>query len=138
MSAWLPVALFANRALLVEGPNEVAVISGVADRGEVGRLEKLGIAVVDVGGKSSIPLAHAILDSLGIPTYSMFDGDGGFEEQARANGKAEEKVAEERLSHVAANKTVMTYFGMEPVVILEANPTNEIRTEGRRLLLGVL
>lgn len=115
MSARLPIALFANRALLVEGPNEVSVICGIADRTELGRLEKLGVAIVDVGGKSSMPLAHAILTSLGIPTYSMFDGDGGFEARARANGKDDQMVAEERQGHVAANKKVMAYFQLDSV-----------------------
>lgn len=115
VSARLPVALFANRVLLVEGPNEVSAISGVADRIDIGRLERLGVSVVDVGGKSSMPLAHAILTALGIPTYSMFDGDGGFETRARANGKDDAKVEEERQSHAAANKNIMTYFQLEPV-----------------------
>lgn len=115
MSARLPVALFANRVLLVEGPTEVSVVSGIADRTEIGLLEKLGVAAVDVGGKTSMPLAHAILDSLGIPTHSMFDADGGFENRARANGKDDEQVDEERKSHAAANQKVMGYFGLEPV-----------------------
>ena len=111
----LSVALFANRAILVEGTTEVCVLQGIADRATVGRLEALGVAVVGVGGKTNIPLAHAILTSLGVPTYCMFDADGGFEARARANGKAEDKIDEERKSHVAANHRVMEYFGLTAV-----------------------
>ena len=115
VSARLPVALFANRVVLVEGATEASVVCGIADRTSPGHLEKLGVSVVDVGGKSSIPLAHAILTSLGIPTYSMFDGDGGFEARAHANGKDDAEVESERKSHVAANRCVMSYFKLSPV-----------------------
>ncbi|MET1043887.1 MAG: TOPRIM nucleotidyl transferase/hydrolase domain-containing protein [Microbacteriaceae bacterium] len=36
---------------LVEGTTEVAVMHGIADRENVGRLESLGVAVTEVGGK---------------------------------------------------------------------------------------
>ncbi len=64
----LSVALFATRALLVEGTTEAAVLYGVGDKASVGGLESEGIAIVSVGGKNSIPLAHAILTAVGIPT----------------------------------------------------------------------
>lgn len=82
----LAVALFAARALLVEGDTEVAVFYGIGDREAVGRLESQGLSIVPAGGKGGIPLAHAILTCLGIPTYVLFDGDSGFE--ARANRPA--------------------------------------------------
>jgi putative ATP-dependent endonuclease of the OLD family len=110
VSDQLSVAIFANRALLVEGTTEVSVILGIADRSSAGRLETLGVAVVGVCGKTNIPLVHAILTSLGIPTHSMFDGDAGFEDRARANGKNPGKIEQERKSHIAANRANLRYF----------------------------
>lgn len=109
----LPVALFAQRALIVEGTTESAVFHGIADRAGVGSLEAKGVAVVPAGGKSSIPLAHAILSCMGIPAYALFDGDGGFEVRAIANGKDQDKIDEEKNGHVAANRSVLKYFGLD-------------------------
>lgn len=111
VTAQLSVALFANRAFLVEGTTESAVFSGVGDRGGIGSLEASGISIVPVGGKQSIPLAHAILTSLGIPTYALFDADGGFEARARSKGKEQSKIDEERTGHVSANRVALKYFG---------------------------
>ena len=58
-----------------------------------------------------IPLAHAILTSIGIPVYALFDADGGFEARAVAKGKKPDKIAEERGSHVKANRAILKYFG---------------------------
>ncbi len=107
----LSVALFANRAFLVEGSTEASIFHGIADKVSPGSLEASGTAVVAVGGKSSIPLAHAVLESLGIPVFALFDADGGFEVRAVANGKASDKIAEERQSHIAANRSLLRYFG---------------------------
>lgn len=107
----LSVALFANRAFLVEGTTEASVFYGVGDRTELGSLEAAGISVVPVSGKQSLPIAHAILSSLGVPVYALFDSDSGFEERAKANGKSEEKIEEERINHVAANRSALKYFG---------------------------
>jgi len=107
----LSVALFAHRVLVVEGATESAVFYGVGDRERVGSLEATGLSIVPVGGKQSIPLTHAILTALGIPTYALFDADGGFEARAQASGKEKEKIDEERASHVAANRSARKYFG---------------------------
>lgn len=109
----LPVALFAQRALIVEGTTESAVFHGIADRAGSGSLEAKGVAVVPAGGKSSIPLAHAILSCMGIPAYALFDGDGGFEDRAKANGKDQDKIENEKNGHVAANRSVLKYFGLD-------------------------
>lgn len=120
----LAVALFAHRALLVEGPTDAAVIGGVADKSGVGSLEASGLSVVEVGGKTSIPLAHAILTELGIPAYALFDADQGYEARAVSSGKEPAKVAEERAGHVAANRANLKYFGLS-----EADFPAEIVTE---------
>ena len=107
----LAIALFANRAFLVEGTTELSIFYGVGDRSSPGSLEAAGISIVPVGSKTSIPLAHAILSSMGIPVYALFDGDGGFEARAIANGQKLEKIEEERKSHVASNRAALKYFG---------------------------
>ncbi|PAU83089.1 ATP-dependent endonuclease [Kocuria sp. WN036] len=112
VSARLPVAIFANRAFVTEGSTEVAVLHGIADRIQPGILESLGVSIIEAGGKSSIPLTHAILSELSIPTYAMFDGDGGFEERAVSKGKDAEKIEEERKGHISANRNTLSYFGL--------------------------
>jgi predicted ATP-dependent endonuclease of OLD family len=107
----LAVALFANRAFLVEGTTESSVFYGIGDKTSLGSLEAAGISIVPVGGKASIPLTHAILTSIGIPVYALFDADGGFEARAKANGKAQSKIDEERKGHVATNRAALKYFG---------------------------
>ncbi|MDE3022432.1 MAG: ATP-dependent endonuclease [Pseudomonadota bacterium] len=107
----LAVALFANRAFIVEGTTESSVFYGIGDKTSLGLIEAAGISIVPVGGKTLIPLAHAILTLIGIPVYALFDADGGFEARARANGKSSDKIAEERKTHVAANRAALKYFG---------------------------
>jgi putative ATP-dependent endonuclease of OLD family len=107
----LAVALFAHRAFLVEGTTESSVFYGIGDKASLGSLEAAGVSIVPVGGKTSIPLAHAILTSIGIPVYALFDADGGFEARAKASGKAQDKVDAERKTHVAANRMALKYFG---------------------------
>lgn len=106
----LAVALFANRALIVEGPTEAAVFYGVGDRESPGSLEAAGLSIVPVGGKMSIPLAHAILSSIGVPVYSLFDADGGFEARALAKGRNHDRIQEERNNHIAENRRLLRYF----------------------------
>ena len=107
----LAVALFAHRAFLVEGTTESSVFYGIGDKTTLGSLEAAGVCIVPVGGKPSIPLAHAILTSIGIPVYALFDADGGFETRATAKGKAPDKMAEERMGHTKANRAALRYFG---------------------------
>ena len=109
----LAAALFASRAFLVEGTTESSVFYGLGDKASPGSLEATGLSIVPVGGKTSIPLAHAILTSIGIPTYALFDADSGFEARAVAKGKAPEKISEERASHAAANRSLLKYFGRQ-------------------------
>lgn len=107
----LAIALFANRAFLVEGTTESAVFYGVGDRYSPGSLEAAGISIVPVGAKTSIPLAHAILTSIGVPVYALFDADGGFEARAIAKNKKQEDINKERNNHAAENHKLMRYFG---------------------------
>lgn len=108
----LAEALFANRVFLVEGSTDAAVSYGIGDRRSIGCLEAAGIAIVEVGGKTLIPLAHAIVTTVGIPAYALFDGDGGFEARAAASGKCQTKIDDERRSHATSNRMVLKYFGL--------------------------
>jgi len=107
----LSVALFAARVLLVEGDTEAAVLYGIGDREAVGRLESQGLSIVSAGGKGGIPLAHAILTSIGIPTYVLFDGDGGFEARAKAAGKKQAAIDGERTKFSTENRRLLKYLG---------------------------
>lgn len=107
----LSVALFAARALLVEGDTEAAVFYGIGDRDAVGRLESQGLSIVPAGGKGGIPLAHAILTCLGIPTYVLFDGDSGFETRAKAAGKIPTTIDAERTKFLTENRRLLKYLG---------------------------
>ncbi|MBD9667085.1 ATP-dependent endonuclease [Variovorax sp. VRV01] len=122
----LAVALFAHRAFLVEGTTESSVFYGIGDRTALGSLEAAGVSIVPIGGKSSIPLAHAILTSIGIPVYALFDADGGFEARAVAKGKKPDKIEEERVGHVKANRAVLKYFGRVEADFPPAIVTNEV------------
>lgn len=122
----LAVALFAHRAFLVEGTTESSVFYGIGDRTSLGSLEAAGVSIVPVGGKTSIPLAHAILTSIGIPVYALFDADGGFEARAKANGKAQDKIDAERKTHIAANRAALKYFGRAEEDFPSAIVANEV------------
>lgn len=107
----LAVALFAHRAFLVEGTTEASVMYGIGDRTSVGALEAAGLCIVPVQGKTSIPLAHAILTLSGIPVFTLFDADIGFEARARMSGKKEKQIEDERKAHAASNRMLLRYFG---------------------------
>jgi predicted ATP-dependent endonuclease of OLD family len=109
----LAIALFANRAFLVEGPTELSIFYGLGDRFSPGSLEAAGVSIVFVGGKTSIPLAHAILDSIGVPAYALFDADAGCVERATASGKTQEKIDSERNQNVKENRKLLQYFGLD-------------------------
>jgi putative ATP-dependent endonuclease of the OLD family len=107
----LAVALFAHRAFLVEGTTEFSVFYGIGDKTCLGSLEAAGVSIVSVGGKTSIPLVHAILTSVGIPVYALFDADRGFEARAKANGQSQKKIDDERKKNAKENRAALRYFG---------------------------
>lgn len=111
----LSVALFAARVLLVEGETEASVFYGIGDRDAVGRLESQGLSIVPAGGKGGIPLAHAILTCIGIPTYVLFDGDSGFEARAIAAKKNAATIESERIKFVKENRQLLKYLGESEV-----------------------
>lgn len=112
VSGRLSVALFAHRALIVEGTSESAVFYGLGDRESPGSLEAKGLSIVPAGGKSSIPLAHAILTSLGIPSYALFDSDVHFQTRASAAGKQPDAIEDGQRSNAAMNRKLAKYFNL--------------------------
>ncbi len=72
-------ALFARAVILVEGETDSAVLRQAAHLHGVD-LSAQGI-VVAAPGKSSIPVAAAVLDSLDIPYLVVFDGDSATEDR---------------------------------------------------------
>ncbi|MEW2355970.1 ATP-dependent endonuclease [Spirillospora sp. NPDC029432] len=105
----IPEALFARAVILVEGPTDLAVLEGCGLRADP--LNRNGIVVVDLGGKSRIPLAHALLTELGVPCYAVFDGDADFERRARARQMAPDKIAQAMAGHRQENRRLVGYFG---------------------------
>ena len=129
----LSVAIFAASVVLVEGPTEAAVLYGVRDRDAVGGLEASGVAVVSVGGKGNIPLAHAICTSMGIPTYAVFDGDSGYEARAVSKGFKQDKIRSEVLNHAAQNRRFLKYFGLPETDFPETQVTDNVAIFGDHL-----
>lgn len=112
VSNQLQIALFAERALIVEGTTEVAVILGIGDRETEASIETSGIAVVAAGGKTAVPIPHAILSLLGIPSYVLFDADGGAESRAREKKTSPKAIDSERKKNASENRKLLRYFGM--------------------------
>lgn len=112
VSDQLAVALFAHRAFLVEGTTESSIFHGIGDKISIGLFESTGISIVPVGGKTSIPLVHAILSAIGIPVYALFDADRGCEARAKAKGKQQKKIDEELAKNAKENRTILKYFGI--------------------------
>lgn len=122
----LSAAIFASRVVLVEGTTEAAVLYGLRDRDAVGGLEASGVAVVPVGGKGNIPLAHAICTSLGIPTYAVLDGDRGYKARAVLRGSKLDQIQSEGLNHAALNRRLLKYFSLPETDFPETQVTDEV------------
>ena len=122
----LSIALFANRAFLVEGTTESSVFYGIGDRTSHGLLEAAGISIVSVGSKTSIPLAHAILSAIGVPVYALFDADAGFEARAKAKNNKQEDINKERNNHATENRKLLRYFGIPEEDFPKAGVLNEV------------
>ncbi len=109
--AGFPEAFFARAVLLVEGPTDIAVFSEVARMANQD-LASNGVVVTGVS-KSVIPVAHAILTSLGVPTYVVFDGD-------RTNASTEPcehcgRGGRDDKNHAAQNRKILELVGAQQV-----------------------
>jgi len=66
---------FADSVLLVEGDTDKAVLEEIAEMS--GRpFDSSGISVLDMGGKGNLSIPATMLKKLGIPVYTIADGDG--------------------------------------------------------------
>ena len=63
-------ALFAHKAIIVEGPSEIELFRFFTEA------EKNQIAIVSAGGKSNIPSVYSFLTAFGIPCLVAIDRDG--------------------------------------------------------------
>ncbi|RII42031.1 ATP-dependent endonuclease [Galactobacter valiniphilus] len=108
----LSEALFSERVLLVEGSTDREVLYGIGDRTTVGRYEAAGLSIVPVGGKGNLIFAHAILSELGIPVFTLFDGDVGSEARGRSKSLSEKQISSTRANNATQNRNVLAYFGM--------------------------
>jgi putative ATP-dependent endonuclease of OLD family len=105
-------ALFARAVLLVEGATDAAVLSQAA-RIRGSDLSANGI-VVAAPGKSSIPIAAAVLDSLDIPYYVVFDADGDAEDK-EACSKCGRGKHERRDGVAKENQRIFDALGVQEV-----------------------
>ncbi len=67
---------FAERVVLVEGPEDRALLQGYATARGVS-LEDLGISVIACGGKENIARPAVVFLHLGIPVFLVWDNDRG-------------------------------------------------------------
>ncbi|MBO2457277.1 ATP-dependent endonuclease [Actinomadura violacea] len=103
----MPEAMFARAVILVEGVTDKGVLEGCGTREDP--LNTNGIMVVKVEGKQNLRLPYAILTTLGIPTYAVFDGD-----RHNAERKAEdtdEKLAARIGKETRKNRDLLSLFG---------------------------
>lgn len=108
-------AVFADVVVLVEGKTDAGLLSGIADR--TGGFEAEGVAIVNVEGKSKIPLAAAVLGELGIPLYVVFDADEGKESRLRARAgddqEALARIPAEVDNTIRLNRTLLRMSGAD-------------------------
>ncbi len=109
----LSMALFAERVVLVEGTTDAAVVLGLADRKAIASLEGRGVEVTAAGSKSSLPLAAAIVESLGIATFVLFDADGGQEARSRRARKDNNTILDEIANNSKQNQALFTYLSVD-------------------------
>lgn len=67
---------FAKLAVLVEGEDDYAAITGMAQAMGI-ELESLGVSIIPCGGKNNLDRPATIFKELGIDTYLVWDGDYG-------------------------------------------------------------
>ena len=124
----LSAALFSARAVLVEGETDAAVFYGIGDREAVGHLESKGMSIVAAGGKGEIPLADAILTLLGIPTYVVFDGDGGYEARMNAKNSSKHDIEKQRIKLATENRRLLKYLGQVEIDFPPEHVGNRLAT----------
>ena len=105
---------FANHALLVEGPTEVALINKLIDDGKINGAD-CGLHVLDCLGKYNIHRFMNLLGHLGIPHSVIHDDDNNKDEHADLNLLIQSsKDARHTLSIYAIAQDVESYLNIPP------------------------
>jgi hypothetical protein len=90
----LTEAVFADLAVLVEGGEDAAFIEAALQAsGDSERLQKAGVFVVPVEGKSKLDRMVLLLQELGVPTYVVFDTDYDTQHDRVAEAKMNSRIA---------------------------------------------
>jgi len=84
MTPWTNEGFFTEMVVLVEGEEDLAAITGTAQKAGVS-FESEDIAIIPCNGKGNLPKAALIFEAFEIPAYLIWDGDKG----KGANGKAD-------------------------------------------------
>lgn len=102
---------FSNGVILVEGPEDEAVISAFAAF-KATSLDSAGISIIPAEGKTKLPSLAALYGCLGINVYVIFDADGNQSDDAKA--------------HTDFNKALLFLIGESP----EARPKTTVAAAG--------
>jgi putative ATP-dependent endonuclease of OLD family len=84
MTPMVNEGFFGDVVVLVEGEEDKSAIIGMAISRGIS-FESLGISVIPCGGKTNIDRPALIFQSLGIPTYLVWDNDRGSGEAAESS-----------------------------------------------------
>ena len=87
MGTELAEGFFANGVVLVEGRSDKAMLYAIAKLHGLS-FEQAGIAVLSAEGKGNLDKPYAIFRALGIPTFILWDCDGGAKRADAAANKA--------------------------------------------------
>ena len=109
LSRALDEVLFSHGVVLVEGTSDAALMRGLARRTE--SLDSMGIACAAVGGKTSLPIAIAVLRSLGIPVFVLFDSDNSQRVHLDASGEASADKKERAIQARRFNRILLSMLG---------------------------
>lgn len=114
LSSTLAEGIFARGVVLCEGTSDAALIDAVARLS--GGFDRDGIAVVASWGKTVIPLAFSILQHLDIPTFIVFDADGGLVERIKRRATLTERDRAAQLESVKTkNRQLLALSGEAPI-----------------------
>ncbi|WP_158588107.1 ATP-dependent nuclease [Actinomadura logoneensis] len=106
----IPEAMFARAVILVEGPTDKGVLEGCAMRDDP--LNRDGIMVAAVNGKQNMHLPFAILTSLGVPCFAVFDGDADC--TTRKAGESDQELTNRIDQTARGNRHLLAALGEHP------------------------
>ncbi|MCZ4614512.1 ATP-dependent nuclease [Rhodococcus qingshengii] len=100
---------FSDRVVLVEGDTDKAILEVLCDR--LGfPLDAAGVSIVHVGGKGNLKMSYAILNSLGVPTYVVVDGDARNSLRSAKHIPGSEGQLEARKSHKLQTEDAISWM----------------------------